>query len=189
MLFSLLDIPMHVANNSAGEFPSLHSLFSMYSLRCFQMAIPTNMSAYIIEHLICLFLIICDAEHLFMCQLQSVGLLWKNIHYDLWPIIFLGCMYFWYRVAQALYLRFGDKFLVCVSDWKHFFLLWMISFYFLWSFPCYANAFKVSSVQFLIYGLLLIILNGSSTKNLLQIMSNRVLFIFFQNFHSTRSYI
>ena len=189
MLFSLLDIPMHVANNSAGEFPSLHSLSSMYSLRCFQMAIPTNMSAYIIEHLICLFLIICNAEHLFMCQLQSVGLLWKNIHYDLWPIIFLDCMYFWYRVAQALYLRFGDKFLVGVSDWKHFFLLWMISFYFLWSFPCYANAFKVSSVQFLIYGLLLIILNGSSTKNLLQIMSNRVLFIFFQNFHSTRSYI
>ena len=137
------------------------------------MAILTHMSAYIIEHLICLFLIICDAEHLFMCQLQSVGLLWKNIHYDLWPIIFLGCMYFWYRVARALYLRFGDKFLVGVSDWKHFFLPWMISLSFLWSFPCYANAFKVSSVQFLIYGLFLIILNDGSTKNLLLLLLSR----------------
>ena len=182
MLFSLLDIPMYIASNSSGEFPFLHSLSSIYSLRCFQMAIPTNMSAYLIGHLTCIFLIIRDAEHLFMCQLKSVGLLWQNIHYDLRLIFFLGCMYFGCWVAQALNIRFGDEFLLGVSNWKHFFLLWMISLSFLWSFPCYANAFKVSSVQFLIYGLFLIILNGGSTKNLLQVMSNRVLFIFFQKF-------
>ena len=44
-----------------------------------------------------------DSEHLFMGQLQSIGHPWRNIHFDLWSIFFVGCMYFWW-VARAVYM-------------------------------------------------------------------------------------
>ena len=54
------DVPMYIANSRAGGFPSLHALSSIYSLRCFEMAILENVRAYLIGLLICLFLIIHD---------------------------------------------------------------------------------------------------------------------------------
>ena len=188
MLFSLLGMPMHIANNGAGELPSLHSLSSVFSLRCFQVAIPTNMSAYLIGHLICLFLIIHDAERLFRCQLQSVGLLWKNIHYDLWPIIFLG---------------------LCIFDIElHELFIYVLEMNSLWVFPT-GNIFSYSewypclfcgvflamqmllrlvqsSFWFMVYFLLFLMVAPQRTwGKLCQIVSC----LFFQKFHSTHSYI
>ena len=42
-----------------------------------------------------------DVEHLFMCLLASVCLLWRNASLGLLPIFWLGCLFFWYWVLWA----------------------------------------------------------------------------------------
>ena len=53
--------------NRAGGFPSLHTLSSLYSFRCLEVANLMNVSAYLNGLLICISRVISDAKHLFMC--------------------------------------------------------------------------------------------------------------------------
>ena len=57
--------------------------------------------------MICISLIMSDVEHLFMCLLASVCLLWRNVCIVLWPIFWSGHLFFWYWAAWAacIFLR------------------------------------------------------------------------------------
>ena len=83
--------PKYIENNSAGGFLSLHTLSSIYSLRCFEVANLMNVSPYLIGLLILISLVISDAKHLFMCP--SVSFPWRN--FGSFFFFFLVCIYFW----------------------------------------------------------------------------------------------
>ena len=52
--------------------------------------------------MICISLIIIDVEHLFLCLLAFVYLLWRNIYVGLLPIFWLGCFVLFF-VTTELY--------------------------------------------------------------------------------------
>ena len=136
--------------------------------------------------LICVFLIISDADHIFMCLSESVDLPQRNNHFSLWPILFLVVCIVDIKLCK-LFVCFGDEFLVGI-----------LANIFSYSDDCpclslrvcfrHANAFKVNSVP-LCDLWFLIILRGDSIKNLLYFMSSCVLFIFSQEFCSIHHYI
>ena len=77
------------------------------------------MKRYLIVVLICISLIMSDVEHLFMCCL-----LWRNVCLVLWPIFWLGRLFFWDWAAGAacIFLRLilcqlGKAFLKDAFKW------------------------------------------------------------------------
>ena len=70
-LFSIVAIPIYIPINSVGGFLFLHTLSSIYYVEFLMMTILAKVRWCIIVVLICIFLIISNVEHCFLCLLAT----------------------------------------------------------------------------------------------------------------------
>ena len=94
-LFSIVAVPIYIPTNGAQGFPFIHILTSTCYFLSFGWQ-PFWQLVILIVVLMWISLLISDVEHLFMCLLPSVCLLWKNIYSDPLPIFKMDCLLFGY---------------------------------------------------------------------------------------------
>ena len=113
----------------------------------------------------------------------SLCLLWRNVFIGLLPLIWLGCLFFWYWAIWATYI-FWRLTLYQLLHLQLFFPFWGLSLHLVNSFLCCAKAFRFFRSHLFVLVFISINLIGGSERILLLFRSECV-----QPMFSSKSFI
>ena len=120
MLYSILAAPVYIPTSSVQGFSFLHILTNIYYLCFLMIAVLTGVRRYLLVVLICISLMISDAERLFMCLLAiCISCLEKRLlsscaHFFNWVV----CLF--YVELYELFIYFGYRPLIGHIICKYF---------------------------------------------------------------------
>ena len=106
VMFSIVAVSIYIPTNSARRFPFLHILFNTLFVDFLIIAILTGVWWYLVV-LICISLMICNVEHLFMCVLAICTSSLEEFLFRSSSHFYLGCLLFFDVELYVFFVHFG----------------------------------------------------------------------------------